>query len=73
MATNNRSGLCPSYFNGLVGPARARYESKIKMCDNIDPYILSIGTDATTDADFLPATTYPDIYNYLVLSTNYAT
>ncbi|KAH9366634.1 hypothetical protein HPB48_018162 [Haemaphysalis longicornis] len=43
------------------------------MCDNIDPYMLSIGTDATTDADFLPATTYPDIYNYLVLSTNYAT
>ncbi|KAH7956862.1 hypothetical protein HPB52_013019 [Rhipicephalus sanguineus] len=73
MSDTRPSGFLPSYFDELVGPARARYETKIKMCDDIDPYRLSIGRDATTDADLLPATTYADIFNYLVFTTNYVT
>ncbi|KAH7973198.1 hypothetical protein HPB52_022757 [Rhipicephalus sanguineus] len=73
MSDTRPSGFLPSYFGELVGPARARYGTKIKMCDDIDPYRLSIGRDATTDADLLPATTYADIFNYLVFTTNYVT
>lgn len=63
----------PSYFDELIGAARARYEVKVKMCDDVDPYRLSIGSDATADADLLPSTTYADIFNYLVLTTNFVT
>ncbi|KAM7287288.1 uncharacterized protein ISCGN_030979 [Ixodes scapularis] len=41
------------------------------MCDGVDPYTLRVGTNTTSDADLLPATTHVDIINYLVLSTSY--
>lgn len=62
-----------SYFDELIGAARARYEVKVQMCDNVDPYRLSIGSDATKDADLLPSTTYADILNYIVLTANFVT
>lgn len=72
MATARRKEFCPSYFAGLVGPTRARYEEKVNMCcDGVDPYTLCAGTDTTADVDLLPVTTHADIVNYLVLSTNY--
>lgn len=67
------AGFFQSYFEDLVGPARARYTAKVAMCEGVDPYTLRIGKDAIADAELLPSTTYPDIYNYLVLATNYAT
>ncbi|KAG0425151.1 hypothetical protein HPB47_027681 [Ixodes persulcatus] len=63
--------MSPSYFEELVGPTRARYESKVKMCDGVNLYTLHVGTDTAPDADVQPATTHVDIINYLVLSTNY--
>lgn len=71
MAKANGHEFCPKYFEELVGPTRARYEAKIRMCDGVDPYTLLVGTNATADADLLPATTHVDIINYLVLSTSY--
>lgn len=67
------AGFHPSYFANLVGPARARYKSKIEMREGVDPYELRIGKDAVADAELLPSTVYPNIYNYLVLATSYAT
>lgn len=66
-------GFKQLYFNELIGAARARYEVRVQMCDDVDPYLLSIGSDATADADLLPSTTYMDIFNYLVLTTNFVT
>lgn len=71
MATARRKEFCPSYFAGLVGPTRARYEEKVTMCDGVDPYTLCAGTDTAADVELLPVTTHADIVNYLVLSTNY--
>ncbi|KAG0429254.1 hypothetical protein HPB47_023813, partial [Ixodes persulcatus] len=55
----------------LVGSTRARYESKVKVCDGVDPHTLCVGADAAPDADVLPVTTRVYIINYLVLSANY--
>lgn len=66
-------GFKQLYFNELIGAARTRYEVRVQMCDDVDPYLLSIGSDATADADLLPSTTYMDIFNYLVLTTNFVT
>ncbi|KAG0445448.1 hypothetical protein HPB47_015032 [Ixodes persulcatus] len=70
MAKAIRQEFCPSYFEELVGPTRVRHESKVKMCDGVDPYTLCVGADTTPDADVQPGTTHVDIINYLVLSTN---
>ncbi|XP_072142334.1 uncharacterized protein [Dermacentor andersoni] len=67
------SEFCPAYYEGLVGATRARYETKTKLCDGVDPYTLRVGADATADVELLPATTQVDIINYLVLSTSYVT
>ncbi|KAH7976254.1 hypothetical protein HPB52_010385 [Rhipicephalus sanguineus] len=71
MAPVRRKEFCPSYFAELVGPTRARYEAKIRMCDGVEPYTLCAGTDTTTDVELLPVTTHADIVNYLVLCTNH--
>ncbi|KAG0430515.1 hypothetical protein HPB47_022642 [Ixodes persulcatus] len=63
--------FCPSYFEELVGLTGARYESKVKMCDGVDPYTLRVGADTAPVADVQPATTHVDIIDYLVLSTKY--
>ncbi|XP_077506935.1 uncharacterized protein LOC144116122 [Amblyomma americanum] len=71
MASADRHEFCRSYFDELVGPTRARYESKVEMCGGVDPYTLRVGTDSAPDADLLPSTTHVYIINYLVLSTSY--
>ncbi|KAG0435008.1 hypothetical protein HPB47_018736 [Ixodes persulcatus] len=71
MAKGIRHEFCPSSFEELVGPTRARYESKVKICDGVDPYTLRVGADTFPHADLLPAMTHVYIINYLVLSTNY--
>lgn len=50
---------------------RSRYKDKVNMCGGIDPYKLLEGADTTTSVDAFPKTTYEDIVNYLVLSTNF--
>lgn len=71
MAKENCAGLCPAYFDELVGPTRARYKEKIALCDGVDPYRLPVGAQAAVNASLLPPVTHVDIINYLVLSTKY--
>ncbi|XP_049520315.1 uncharacterized protein LOC125944158 [Dermacentor silvarum] len=79
MAKENCAGLCPAYFDELVGPTRARYKEKIAalsslniaLCDGVDPYQLPLGAQAAVNASLLPPVTHVDIINYLVLSTSY--
>ncbi|KAG0422948.1 hypothetical protein HPB47_001234 [Ixodes persulcatus] len=71
MAKAIRREFFPSYFEELMDPRQARYESKVMMCDGVDQFTLHNGADTTSDADVQPATTHVDIINYLVLSTNY--
>ncbi|XP_049522544.1 uncharacterized protein LOC125945034 [Dermacentor silvarum] len=72
MAKENCAGLCPAYFDELVGPTRVRYKEKIVLCDGVDPYQLPVGAQAAVNASLLPPVTHVDIINYLVLSTSYA-
>ncbi|XP_077498776.1 uncharacterized protein LOC144109884 [Amblyomma americanum] len=62
-----------SYFSELVGSARVRYEGKVQVCDDSDPYTLRLGVDTTMEADVLPAVTHGDIVNYLVYCSSFVT
>ncbi|KAH6941106.1 hypothetical protein HPB50_013587 [Hyalomma asiaticum] len=84
-ACNVYKNNCDNYHHGkscfkyanyrLVGkgPMQACYKEKVGMCDGVNPYHLHISEDASSDTEVLPATTYADIINYLVLSMSYVT
>ncbi|XP_031334306.1 uncharacterized protein LOC116164293 [Photinus pyralis] len=55
------------YFNTLPTDVKNRYLDKIKLVNNVDPYLVSIGTCSTNINDF-PRVTYFDIVNYLVFN-----
>lgn len=59
------------YFAGLEGPAKSRYQEKITVC-GFDPYALR-KRDFSENIELLPNVQYPDIVNYLVLHTSWAT
>ena len=59
------------YFAGLEGPAKSRYQEKITVC-GFDPYALR-KSDFSENIELLPNVQYPDIVNYLVLQTSWAT
>ena len=59
------------YFAGLEGPAKSRYQEKITVC-GFDPYALR-KSDLSENIELLPNVQYPDIVNYLVLQTSWAT
>lgn len=59
------------YFAGLEGPAKLRYQEKITVC-GFDPYALR-KSDFSENIELLPKVQYPDIVNYLVLQTSWAT
>ena len=59
------------YFAEIPANAKARYVEKIALCDGVDPYASS--TKYEDDISKWPAVSYPDIVNYLVLSTSFAT
>ena len=60
------------YFYALKANARSRYIQKTKLCGGIDPYCLK-KSDFSHNHDDFPSITFPDISNYLVLSTSYYT
>ncbi len=60
------------YFYTLEANARSRYIQKTKLCDGIDPYCLK-KSDFCYNHDDFPCVTFPDISNYLVLSTSFYT
>lgn len=63
--------LFSQYYYNLSGPAKARYKEKVYIC-GFDPYILK-KSEFSEDMIYLPAVEYPDIANYLVLHTSWAT
>ncbi|KAG0429455.1 hypothetical protein HPB47_023618 [Ixodes persulcatus] len=50
----------------LVSPTRARYESKVKMCDGVDPYTLRVSADTFQMRTCSQPPTHVDIISYLV-------
>lgn len=62
--------FCPSFFAGLVGLTRARYEAKVNMFNGIDLCTLCTGPNMMTDVNLLPIPTHADIVKYLVLSNH---
>jgi len=56
----------------LKSNVRARYLQKIEICDGIDPYCLKKKDFSYEFIDF-PSVSFPDISNYLVLSTSFYT
>ena len=59
------------YFASLTGAAKNRYLEKVKLC-TFDPYCLK-NSEFSVETSLLPAIQYPDIVNYLVLQTSWAT
>ena len=60
------------YFYTLEANARSRYIQKTKLCGGIDPYCLK-KSDFSYNHDDFPSITFPDISNYLALSTSHYT
>ena len=59
------------YFASLTGVEKNRYKEKVKLC-SFDLYCLK-NSDFSVETNLLPAIQYPDIVNYLVLQTSWAT
>ncbi|EDO30929.1 predicted protein [Nematostella vectensis] len=75
MATANISSVnsvtFSEYYSSLAGPTKERYREKVNLC-GFDPYLLKPSQCSDDLADF-PCVEYPDIVNYLVLQTSWAT
>lgn len=60
------------YKESLLGEELKRYEEKIVLCKNVDPYTLDL--DSTHEVPSLyPRITYGHLYNYIVFTKSYAT
>lgn len=68
----SKQPLDATYRLDLTGSERVRYAEKVRLCDNIDPFMLRPGTD-TSDVDIFPEICYGDIVNYLVFSASFLT
>lgn len=69
----SKKPLNAAYHLDLTGSARDRYAEKVRMCDDINPFMLRPGTDTASDVDMFPEICYGDIVNYLVFSANFLT
>lgn len=59
------------YCGSLKGAEKTRYKEKVELC-GFDPYSLK-NSEYNDDSTHLPCIEYPDIVNYLVLQTSWAT
>ena len=59
------------YYASLDNTSKARYREKVSLC-GFDPYYIK-KADFSEDLALLPKIEYPDIVNYLVLQTSWAT
>ena len=57
--------MASSYRDTLDSSDRVRYDAKLSLIGNRDPYAFE-QSDWTDDVSLLPSTTYIDIMNYLV-------
>ena len=71
MAALTQQIVFSEYCVKLNGPERLRYEEKVKLC-GFDPFVLK-KSDFLEDTSIWPQVEYPDIVNYLVLQTSWAT
>jgi len=64
-----------NHGRSLTGDVKVRYLNKIEVVDSKDPYYLLKDPNITwtTDMDILPQITYPDVFNYLVLTKSFYT
>ncbi|KAJ8963022.1 hypothetical protein NQ317_006157, partial [Molorchus minor] len=60
------------YYLTLSGSVKCRYDDKIKVIDNIDPYALG-DLDLSADLSILPRVSVIDMVNYLVLTHSFYT
>ena len=56
-----------TYRETLQGPEKLRYDAKLEVIGNTDPYQFA-PSEWTDDVMLLPSTSYFDIMNYLVFS-----
>jgi len=69
------SDYLSNHARSLTGDVKRRYLDKIEVLGPRDPYLLMKDSSIiwTTDSDILPPITYPDIFNYLVLTKSFYT
>lgn len=60
------------YYLSLKGDVKLRYESKLKIIDNIDPYSLG-ASELTNNLSFLPTVSIMDMVNYLIITHSFYT
>lgn len=60
------------YYSNLNGDVKSRYDEKLKIIDNIDPYLLS-PHELSLNVSDLPNITLMDLVNYLILSSSFYT
>lgn len=69
----SRPAFNEAFYAGLIGSARARYQEKVKLCDDVDPYTLRLSADTTMDVSAFPEVSHGCIVNCLVFSSSFAT
>jgi len=69
------SDYLSNHARSLTGDVKRRYLDKIEVLGPRDPYFLMKDSSIvwTTDSEILPPITYPDIFNYLVLTKSFYT
>lgn len=60
------------YYLSLKGDVKSRYDSKLKIIDNVDPYSLG-AYELTSNLSFLPTVSIMDMVNYLILTHSFYT
>ncbi|KAJ8951191.1 hypothetical protein NQ314_007705 [Rhamnusium bicolor] len=61
---------CSEYYLTLSGDVKCRYDEKIKIIENIDPYTLGI-LDLSAYLSILPCVSIINMVNYLVLTHSF--
>jgi len=64
-----------NHVRSLTGDVEVRYLNKIEVVGSKDPYFLLKDPNIawTNDMEILPQITYPDVFNYLVLTKSFYT
>lgn len=63
---------CSEYYLSLKGDVKSRYDSKLGIIDNVDPYSLG-ASELTSNLSFLPSVSIMDMVNYLILTHSFYT
>lgn len=71
MVSSSDTLVFSEYFYTLDGPTRERYKQKANLV-GFDPFDLR-KSDLSEDLGLIPGVEYPDIVNYLILQTSWAT